>query len=71
MFCDLYFPSVTLRHLSKWVYGGLDILCVKTFLWICMMSGFICGVNEVFAVLGCYAAFMVSQLPMFGKVCWS
>jgi len=35
------------------------------------MSGIICGVNEVFAIVGYYASLMVSQLPMFGKVCWS
>jgi len=31
------------------------------------MSGFICGVNEVFAVVGCCATWMVSQLRVFGK----
>ena len=36
-----------------------------------MMSGFICGVNEVFAIVGFLTALMVSQLPMFGKVYWS
>lgn len=36
-----------------------------------MMSGFICFVNEVFAIVGFYVALMVSQLPMSGEVYWS
>ena len=34
-----------------------------------MISGFLCGVNEVFVLLGCYAAYIGSYLPInWGKL---
>jgi hypothetical protein len=53
-------------HYLKISVTSVLILCEK-----CVTSGFRRGVNEIFALLGCYAALIGSYLPTFREnVCY-
>jgi hypothetical protein len=64
---DQRFTLPSCSHVHACVYSSNDIFMAKKFKLtaICVTSGFCHGVNEVFALLGCYEA-LIGSYRYFG-----